>query len=91
MDGVGVNVEQAGGVSPPARAVIGHLTSVDAAVLEPDANQRPLGMLVYERWLKPVSGTERAVFAYGSGNGLVVIARRLMATGLIPREDPGQA
>lgn len=34
-------------------------------------------------------GTERAVFSRGVGNGLVVIARRLMATGLVPSEDPG--
>jgi hypothetical protein len=30
-----------------------------------------------------------AVYGHGFGNGLVVIARRLMATGLFPAEDPG--
>lgn len=34
---------------------------------------------------------ERGIFGRGFGNGLVVIARRLMATGLIPAEDPRQA
>lgn len=34
-------------------------------------------------------GNERAVFSRGIGNGLVVIARRIMATGLVPSEDPG--
>lgn len=32
---------------------------------------------------------ERAVFGRGFDNGLVTIVRRLMATGLLPREDPG--
>jgi HTH-type transcriptional regulator, sugar sensing transcriptional regulator len=32
--------------------------------------------------------TERAVFGRGFTNGLVVIARRLMATGLEPGDDP---
>lgn len=34
---------------------------------------------------------ELGIFGRGFGNGLVVIARRIMATGLIPEEDPGQA
>jgi sugar-specific transcriptional regulator TrmB len=40
------------------------------------------------------SGTvtdERAVFGTGFDNGLVVIVRRLMATGLLPRDDPAGA
>ncbi|WP_227377189.1 HalOD1 output domain-containing protein [Haladaptatus halobius] len=32
--------------------------------------------------------TEKAVFGKGFDNGIVVIARRLMATGLPPRQDP---
>lgn len=36
----------------------------------------------------PETGKEQAIFGRGFGNGLVVIARRLMATGLIPAEDP---
>lgn len=36
----------------------------------------------------PGTGEEQAVFGEGFGNGLVVIARRLMAQGLIPARDP---
>ncbi|WP_324760504.1 TrmB family transcriptional regulator [Haloarcula sp. GH36] len=36
----------------------------------------------------PDTKTERAIFGEGFGNGLVVIARRLMAHGLIPARDP---
>ena len=36
----------------------------------------------------PDSKEEQAVFGTGFGNGLVVIARRLMAQGLIPARDP---
>ena len=32
--------------------------------------------------------TEKAVFGRGFDNGIVVIARRLMATGLQPADDP---
>ena len=35
-------------------------------------------------------GTERAVFGRGFENGLVVITRRLMSTGLLPVHDPGK-
>jgi sugar-specific transcriptional regulator TrmB len=35
-------------------------------------------------------GTERAIFGRGFENGLVVIVRRLMATGLLPVHDPGK-
>ena len=38
----------------------------------------------------PETGREQAVFGRGFGNGLVVIARRLMATGLLSRDDPGR-
>lgn len=38
----------------------------------------------------PETGEERAIFGGGFGNGLVVVARRLMAQGLIPVRDPGQ-
>ncbi|MCO8245587.1 MULTISPECIES: helix-turn-helix domain-containing protein [unclassified Haladaptatus] len=40
---------------------------------------------------RPTDGieSEQAVFGRGFDNGLVVIARRLMATGLRPIEDPG--
>lgn len=33
---------------------------------------------------------EQAIFANGLGNGVVVLIRRLIATGLLPTEDPGQ-
>lgn len=36
------------------------------------------------------SGEERAVFWEGFGNGLVVIARRIMAQGLLTARDPAQ-
>ena len=32
--------------------------------------------------------TERAVYATGLGNGVVVLIRRMLATGLLPRADP---
>jgi len=38
----------------------------------------------------PETGEERAIFGDGFGNGLVVIARRLMAQGLLMARDPGQ-
>lgn len=38
----------------------------------------------------PDSKEEQAIFGEGFGNGLVVIARRLMAQGLIPARDPAQ-
>lgn len=34
--------------------------------------------------------TERAIFADGLGNGIVVLLRRLVSTGLLPTEDPGR-
>ena len=36
----------------------------------------------------PDTGDEQAIFGEGFGNGLVVIAWRLMAQGLIPARDP---
>ena len=36
-------------------------------------------------------GTEKAVFGRGFENGIVTITRRLLATGLLPVEDPGKA
>ncbi|PSP99721.1 transcriptional regulator [Halobacteriales archaeon QS_4_70_19] len=38
--------------------------------------------------IMPDSGEEQAIFGTGFGNGLVVIARRLMSQGLIPARDP---
>ncbi|MFB6120542.1 MAG: TrmB family transcriptional regulator [Halobacteriaceae archaeon] len=37
----------------------------------------------------PESGDEQAIFGEGFGNGLVVVARRLMAQGLLESRDPG--
>ena len=39
--------------------------------------------------IMPGSKEERAIFGVGFGNGLVVIARRLMAQGLLTARDPG--
>lgn len=39
--------------------------------------------------IDPETGQERAVFSRGIGNGFVVIARRLMTHGLLPRKDAG--
>jgi len=36
------------------------------------------------------TGTEKAIFGRGFQNGLVVITRRLMATGLLATRDPGE-
>jgi len=38
--------------------------------------------------ITPGAGEERAIFGEGFGNGLVVIARRLMAQGLLTARDP---
>lgn len=38
--------------------------------------------------IMPVTKDEQAIFGEGFGNGLVVIARRLMAHGLVPTRDP---
>ncbi|MEF8780610.1 MAG: helix-turn-helix domain-containing protein [Haloferacaceae archaeon] len=38
--------------------------------------------------IMPKTGEERAIFGEGFGNGLVVIARRLMAQGLLTERDP---
>jgi sugar-specific transcriptional regulator TrmB len=40
--------------------------------------------------IMPDTHTEQAIFGTGVGNGLVVLARRLMAQGLVPSRDPGQ-
>ena len=39
--------------------------------------------------IMPESKAEQAIFGERFGNGLVVIARRLMAAGLVPVRDPG--
>jgi sugar-specific transcriptional regulator TrmB len=39
--------------------------------------------------IDPATGEERAIFGCGVSNGLVVIARRLLAQGLVSRIDPG--
>jgi len=38
--------------------------------------------------IMPESKAEQAIFGEGFGNGLIVIARRLMAEGLVPGRDP---
>jgi sugar-specific transcriptional regulator TrmB len=39
--------------------------------------------------IMPESKAEQAIFGEGFGNGIVVVARRLMAEGLVPVRDPG--
>ena len=45
--------------------------------------------LLVSSW-EPNTGKEHAIFGRGFSNGLVVLSRRLMATGLLPIEDPGK-
>lgn len=52
-----------------------------STILVSTAHERPTGEIE----------SEQAVFGRGFNNGLVVIARRLMATGLRPTQDPGIA
>jgi predicted transcriptional regulator len=66
-----------GGVVSDADAAIGRLLLVDRSAF-----------LVSS--LIPDTGKEQAVFGSGFGNGLVVIARRLMAQGLVTGRDPGE-
>lgn len=40
--------------------------------------------------IMPNTKEEQAIFGEGFGNGLIVIARRLMAQGLLPARDPNQ-
>ena len=63
-------------IEPPQETSIGRLMLVDRGTI-----------LVSS--FEPTNGTERAIFGRGFENGLVVIARRLMATGLLAAEDPG--
>ena len=65
-------------VEPPQETAIGQLLLVDRGTI-----------LVSS--FEPTNGTERAIFGRGFENGLVVIARRLMATGLLSTEDPGKS
>ena len=46
------------------------------------------GTILVSSW-EPDTGKERAIFGRGFGNGLVVIARRLMATGLLSDRNSG--
>lgn len=39
--------------------------------------------------INPTKGTVSAVFGRGFQNGLVILTRRLLATGLLPSQDPG--
>lgn len=62
-----------------------------------EANEAAIGrLLLVDRAtilvssITPTSREERAIFGDGFGNGLVVIARRLMAQGLLTARDPGQ-
>lgn len=64
-----------GGTEPDEKAAIGRLLLVDRSM-----------MLVSS--IVPDTNEEKAIFGKGFGNGLVVIARRLMAQGLLTARDP---
>jgi sugar-specific transcriptional regulator TrmB len=64
-----------GGYTTEDEAAIGRLLLVDRSA-------------ILVSTFMPDSREEQAVFGTGFGNGMVVIARRLMAQGLIPARDP---
>lgn len=64
-------------VDGPAEVAIGRMLMVDRSE-------------ILLSTLDAHDGTERAIYGKGFGNGLVVITRRLMATGLLPGRDPGK-
>jgi sugar-specific transcriptional regulator TrmB len=47
-------------------------------------------LLVSSFYPDEAGGEEHAIFASGLGNGLVVLTRRMLASGLLPGHDPGQ-
>lgn len=65
------------GTPPDNGAEIGRLLLVDRST-------------ILVSTVAPATGEEQGIFGEGFGNGLVVIARRLMSQGLIPVRDPGQ-
>lgn len=89
--------EQIRDAVPDAKVFVSGLEWLSEA--EPDVNgDTAIGrLLLVDRQkillssIEPVDETELAIFGGGFGNGLVVIARRLMATGLVPAEDPGHS
>jgi Predicted transcriptional regulators len=68
------------GVSPDDDTEIGRLLLVDRSAI-----------LVSTFHPQATDRREQAVFGRGFDNGLVTVARRLMATGLPPMEDPGSS
>ena len=68
------------GVTPEDDTEIGRLLLVDRSAI-----------LVSTFHLQATDRQEQAVFGRGFDNGLVTVARRLMATGLPPMEDPSSS
>jgi len=68
------------GISPADDTEIGRLLLVDRSAI-----------LVSTFHAQAADRQEQAVFGRGFDNGLVTVARRLMATGLPPMEDPGSS
>jgi HTH-type transcriptional regulator, sugar sensing transcriptional regulator len=90
--------EQVAGALPDAEVFISGLEWLDSSPLETDDDTTISRLLLIDKNTILVSSvhetntgeieTEKAVFGRGFDNGIVVIARRLMATGLPPRQDP---
>ncbi|RBI63646.1 TrmB family transcriptional regulator [halophilic archaeon] len=76
LDWLGATSDGYGGSARDEDTAIGRLLMVDRET-------------IFVSSIDPISGKEQAVFGRGFSNGLVVIVRRLMATGLLASEDPG--
>jgi sugar-specific transcriptional regulator TrmB len=83
---------------PQARVFISELSWLESSPLRGDETQINR-LLLIDRSTILASSThepdapeqEKAVFGKGFNNGLVTIVRRLMATGLLSEDDPGEA
>nr|WP_076433232.1 helix-turn-helix domain-containing protein [Haladaptatus litoreus] len=90
--------EQIAEALPDAEVFVSGLEWLDSSPLEVDDDTTISRLLLIDKNTILVSSvhetdtggieTEKAVFGRGFDNGIVVIARRLMATGLPPRHDP---
>ena len=83
---------------PQARVFISELSWLESSPLQGDETQINR-LLLIDRSTILASSThdpdapehEKAVFGQGFNNGLVAIVRRLMVTGLLSEDDPGEA
>ena len=83
---------------PQAKVFISELSWLESSPLQGDETQINR-LLLIDRSTILASSThdpdvpeqEKAVFGKGFNNGLVTIVRRLMATGLLSEDDPGEA